>query len=429
MDFLIAESSSPSNKENNNLNKEISNLTKSLNVIKFGDKKKQEAVSQNPLEKVDDSINPDLLFPANISDESSEIIIDHSIKTSIKILSTRNMDWINSVTFNHDDNEIKESINKALDYYTYPAKLHDLQNEKQFLTQYSSNSTPPNYIEVDKEWFASFKDWYIKWLSFDDSEGSTKEFSLITKTYKVKFVSKGVSENGKIERKRYAIVANPSKTLLEKLSDSKIVFETYKKPNSKADVDPELEISQHLDFSEEIRYDELNLININLTKESEPVCVVIRDTDVHVLMNALLNLCIPYFKEVKLVAQYSFCNSVHRTAEIQYKGKVLMRKAVVNSEKTSSADKEPTWYSVELTGMYTFDTVKNLAKLFTNRIQKNLEEDQECTNDELKVSWKTAKSSESLNWISTGVKSVHNIKVNVSKEDNTVSTKYYVKFN
>lgn len=195
-----------------------------------------------------------------------------------------------------------------------------------------------------------------------------------------------MSENGKIERKRYAIVANPSKTLLEKLSDSKIVFETYKKPNSKADVDPELEISQHLDFSEEIRYDELNLININLTKESEPVCVVIRDTDVHVLMNALLNLCIPYFKEVKLVAQYSFCNSVHRTAEIQYKGKVLMRKAVVNSEKTSSADKEPTWYSVELTGMYTFDTVKNLAKLFTNRIQKNLEEDQECTNDELKVS-------------------------------------------
>lgn len=158
MDFLIAESSSPSNKENNNLNKEISNLTKSLNVIKFGDKKKQEAVSQTPLEKVDDSINPDLLFPANISDESSEIIIDHSIKTSIKILSTRNMDWINSVTFNHDDNEIKESINKALDYYTYPAKLHDLQNEKQFLTQYSSNSTPPNYIEVDKEWFASFKD-------------------------------------------------------------------------------------------------------------------------------------------------------------------------------------------------------------------------------------------------------------------------------
>lgn len=195
-----------------------------------------------------------------------------------------------------------------------------------------------------------------------------------------------MSENGKIERKRFAIIANPSQTLLEKLSDSRISFETYKKPNSKVAKDPELEISQHLELSEEIRYDELNLININLTKESEPLCVVVRDTDVHVLMNALLNLCIPYLKQVKLIAQYSFCNSVHRTAEIQYKGKVLMRKAIVNGEEASLKDKEPTWYSVELTGMYTFDTLKNLAKLFTTRIEKSLDEDQECTNDELKVS-------------------------------------------
>lgn len=60
-----------------------------------------------------------------------------------------------------------------------------------------------------------------------------REFSVITNTYKVRFISKAVLNDGKLERKRFAIIANPSEALLENISNMKNVFSTFNKIDAK----------------------------------------------------------------------------------------------------------------------------------------------------------------------------------------------------
>lgn len=67
----------------------------------------------------------------------------------------------------------------------------------------------------------------MKWLGFDDPDGKAIEFSIITKQYKVVFISQGSMKNGVYVRRRYAIVGNPDK-LIDSLINSKVNFKKYK---------------------------------------------------------------------------------------------------------------------------------------------------------------------------------------------------------
>lgn len=69
------------------------------------------------------------------------------------------MEWINSVTFDPADTEMKSKLHDILDYYTYPGTLYDPQKDRVFSTQLSNVSMNTNpQSEIDKEWFCSFKD-------------------------------------------------------------------------------------------------------------------------------------------------------------------------------------------------------------------------------------------------------------------------------
>lgn len=218
------------------------------------------------------------------------------------------------------------------------------------------------------------------------------QFSVITKHYKTLFISKGYIINDKLIRKRFAIVGNPSDKLIEMLTDARVRFNKFKRPVSKVPTREKGDGTLIEDFGlqeEPVTYrDEVDLLNINLIRDTDPTTLLIEEFDLHGLVNILINLCTPYLKEVKLVASYSFTNSVHRTADITYNGKVHMHKdtSKLNSEDRSEETKSQDWYGVELKGMYSFGTVKRLAELFTNRLTKNLKSSVNSISEILKIS-------------------------------------------
>jgi hypothetical protein len=98
------------------------------------------------------------LFPALICEPTPDVVNDYSIKSFIKISSTINFDWINSVSFDHEDNMYKTSLHKILDFYTYPSTGFDLMVDKAVESQKSRSSNSNSLRNLDKEWFISLKD-------------------------------------------------------------------------------------------------------------------------------------------------------------------------------------------------------------------------------------------------------------------------------
>jgi hypothetical protein len=242
----------------------------------------------------------------------------------------------------------------------------------------------------------------LKWLSFDDKEGNLREFSLLTKTYRIRFISTGLLEDEKLVRKRFAIVGNPSEPLLEVLSERGVKFETFKTPSVAKEKPQEDEFLTR--FSQDVpekpsEFDELDLININLIKYSAPTTIKISEFDLHGLCNILLSSCVPYLKQVKLVSSYSFTNSVHRTANISHNGKVNMLAA-------DDVKEERQWFGVELEGVYTFESMKKLIGVFEGRVREGV----------VKIVGVTAKASESMNWVEERCKTVYGLSVEVERE-------------
>lgn len=382
MSYILSQDkkNNSANKENRSSAnvKESQDLTQKLMSIKISQRKKEPSQKTDSPKKDMDAVSSNSLFPANILENSTEIIEDYSIKTKMKIFSTQSMDWVNSVTFNQDDIQVKQELEKTLSYYVYPAQFLKLSSDSLRKSQLSQPVEKLTETEKrDKEWFLAFKDCYLKWLSFDDAKGDRKEFTLLTGTYKVKFVSKGVNKDGEIHRKKFAAVTNPSEALLKKLEEEKVPFETHFERgwmNTQNDDDEfEDKTVYHIENGE-LKKDELSLFDIKLIGKGEKKTILIEDLcGIHALMNTLLNLCLPYLKEVKLVAAYSFTNSVHRNADIEYNGKVVMKKNL--NKAISETSEEPDWYSVELRGIFSYITVKTLVKLLENRVKKSVTPD------------------------------------------------------
>ena len=287
---------------------------------------------------VDDSyVSEERLFPALIYDPTSDVINDYSIKSFIKISWTINFDWINSVSFDHEDNRYKTDLHKILDFYTYPSTGFDLMVDKAVESQRSRSSNSNSLKNLDKEWFISLKDWYVKWLAFDEPDGKPIEFSIITKQYKVVFISQGCIKNGAISRKRFAIVGNPDK-LVDSLINSKVNFKKFKKPqmpkkkksreegglidnygidfsdeddsikNDPAFTQPNYGSTQELFAKSYIESQDNESVDISIIKDFDPCSILIEEADLHGLINALLVHCKPYIKDVRLVASFSFTN-------------------------------------------------------------------------------------------------------------------------
>lgn len=368
------------------------NFKAKISSMKLQSERKPKEGTGSQFAPGEDSVHVHQLFPALINETDSDVIRDYSLKSKIKILSTKSMDWINTVTFDRDDTEMKSKLHEVLDYYTYPSSIYDIKMDRLCDTQLSSMNAVPNISEIDKEWFSAFKDCYVKWLSFEDSEGKLMQFSVITKHYKTIFISKGYIIDDKLVRKRFAVVGNPSDKLIEMLTEAKVRFNKFKKPVTKVPTKEKGDGTLIDDFGlqeEPATYrDEVDLININLVRDTDPTTLLIEDFDLHGLVNILINLCTPYLKEVKLVASYSFTNSVHRTADITYNGKVHMHRdtSKFNTSDRPEETKLQDWYGVELKGMYSFGTVKRLAELFTNRLTKNLKSSNDSASEILKIS-------------------------------------------
>ena len=300
--FLNEENLAPiEEKENNDLsNSKNKELAKKLQSLKMVDKKDGGEDKETKPARLDNVVDEESLFPANILEKDSFFIKDHTIKTNIKIHSTQSMEWINSISFNSLDSEVKAKIDKCLSYYAYPSlenysnnnsnKISDLYSN----TQLSLNSKQSfDSSRIDKEWVIAFKDLYVKWLSFNDSEGSTKEFCLVTTTYKAKFISMGILKNGEVKRKKFAVVGNPSKPLCERLKELKVDFKTFKNPHSKSNEGEDEEDSE----SEELNLEDENLLNeqdgplsIKYQKDYEPITILIEDDiSIHSLVNTLLS--------------------------------------------------------------------------------------------------------------------------------------------
>ena len=275
---------------------------------------------------VDDSyVSEERLFPALIYDPTSDVINDYSIKSFIKISWTINFDWINSVSFDHEDNRYKTDLHKILDFYTYPSTGFDLMVDKAVESQRSRSSNSNSLKNLDKEWFISLKDWYVKWLAFDEPDGKPIEFSIITKQYKVVFISQGCIKNGAISRKRFAIVGNPDK-LVDSLINSKVNFKKFKKPqmskkkksreegglidnygidfsdeddsikNDPAFTQPNYGSTQELFAKSYIESQDNESVDISIIKDFDPCSILIEEADLHGLINALLVHCKPYIK-------------------------------------------------------------------------------------------------------------------------------------
>ena len=159
----------------------------------------------------DNYVSEEQLFPALFSEPSSDVIYDYTIKKDIKINWTSSLDWISSVGYNYEDSIYKTEVHKILDYYIYPAKGFDLRANKLFDTLLSKSTNSNTLVDLDKEWYISLKDWFVKWLDIEDPEGKTVEFSLITKQYKVVFISQTYKKNDENYKKRFAIVGTPEK--------------------------------------------------------------------------------------------------------------------------------------------------------------------------------------------------------------------------
>lgn len=203
------------------LNSKLSNSNKTISA---------DSSSTAP---VDDSVLVERLFPALFSDENSDVIKDYSIKSYIKICSTKSLEWVHNMNFDNDDIMYKNELQKILEYHIYPPVNYDRKYDRVLNSQSSKASSFLN-DDFNKEWFMSLKDCYMKWLSFDDPEGSSVEFTLITNQYKVIFISQGCLRDGRNIRKRYAIVGNPSDKLLEMLKRSSVCYKRFNKPqNSK----------------------------------------------------------------------------------------------------------------------------------------------------------------------------------------------------
>ena len=140
----------------------------------------------------------------------------------------------------------------------------------------------------------------------------------------------------------------------------------------------------------ELKKDELNLFDIRLLKEAERKTILIEEYEgIHGLVNSLMIFCTPYKKEVKLVAAYSFTNSVHRSADIEYNGEVMMRqnlKTLGKEDSEGTQEKEPIWHSIQLRGIFSFTTLKTLIQLFEERIKKKFTAETESDTEIIKIS-------------------------------------------
>jgi hypothetical protein len=106
----------------------------------------------------DIEVEKEQLFPALITKNDSNVIQDYTYKSKIKVLSTESMEWIKSVNFDTQDNETISKLHEVLDYYIYPAVMHDTVTDKLCNTQFSQISSSVNTSEIDKEWFNAFRD-------------------------------------------------------------------------------------------------------------------------------------------------------------------------------------------------------------------------------------------------------------------------------
>ena len=399
-------------------------------------KNEQERANVPP---IDNSIPEDQLFPALCEKADENIVTDYSIKNKIKINCSKPMSWINEENFNFGQSlKYKKRLGDILNYFTYPATEF---NDEAYPTntQISKTSMVPEEIKrSDKDWILSFKDCYQQFLAFEDDTESL-EYSLITSTYKVLFISKIENVEGLLVRKRFAIVGHPSEILVNALKKQDVMFQQYFKPKKedKLEKNSNGKLKDHF-YEEDILSDEeiseVNLNNyantqdvfgyfnpsqdddlghIHIQKEVDPTTLIIEGIHLHGLVLSLMGLCKPHLKQVKLVAPYSFRNSVHKSADIKYNGKVI----------TSSSSKIDT-YSLDLNGIYTFSTIKSILKLFTEKLALEVER-----SDFLKINCTTFKYSESLNWPDNKQSSIQQVRAVIQKKEDRANTKFYIKYN
>lgn len=108
----------------------LANLKARINSKKLLAEKKSKESASSQFAPGDDRVHVHQLFPALINESDPTVIKDYSLKSKIKILSTKSMDWINTVTFDRDDTEMKSKLHEVLDYYTYPSSIYDVKMDR-----------------------------------------------------------------------------------------------------------------------------------------------------------------------------------------------------------------------------------------------------------------------------------------------------------
>ena len=174
-------------------------------------------------------------------------------------------------------------------------------------------------------------------------------------------------------------------------------------------------------------------IDITLLKDHDPCAILIEEIDLHGLINALLIHWKPYNKEVRLVASFSFTNSMHKSAEIISNGPIITQTNKANFsniiDKPKVVKDNTDWFGINMSGIYSLKTLKSLASLLKTRLIKSLESNITKQNETIIISWTAIESSNSLNWIDKNLKPIKKIIVEIDKEDNgEIITKFKVKY-
>ena len=227
---------------------------------------------------------------------------------------------------------------------------------------------------------------------------------------------------------RFAIV-KPSEFLLKKLQEQEVEFEEFYEPNSKTkDQESGKDESESDGESEALLNSQCNYMqtqdvlgmmsqdqdnNLNLTSNFKSRAIIIRGIHLHGLMLNLLNTYKPHNKNVKIVAPYSFNNSIHKTCDI-----------ISNSLVSSTKSSDEQTYSLVLKGLYDLHSVKKILRLLCEKYQGD-DVGSNSTFD-IKIYLKTLRHSETLNWpygVSTSIKQ---LKAKVSKRE---AAKFYVEYN
>ena len=227
----------------------------------------------------------------------------------------------------------------------------------------------------------------MKWLR---CEQGAKEFSVGSRNARVRFVNRTEGS----ERKRYAIVGEPSKRLIDMLEEAKVDFTTHYKPDSKAPTNDEEESDEpnSEDEREALLIDEVGNVNLSLSKDVRARSVLIQECDVHALVNILMSIWSP--PAVQIISSFPFQYSTNKISEINSSGKVLSTAFEKPDPAQNPKPAVEEWNCIELTGVYTFTSFTRIIKC----VESHLKSQKDKQEVKFYIKCKTGQSSVSLNW-------------------------------